>query len=389
MAERRLAVAEARIRRLTLPLPWRWITIAPGDLVKLSGRPGLWRVEERRIEGLGIVLVCAGWPEAPVRARAQAASGRALLRPAVPAPPTRLVILETCAPVWPGHEAELVVVAGGEPGWRGANVRWRAPAAVDDLPLFQPASSPPMGETLSPLAPGVTATWDWSQTLELRLLDPDATLESRAERAVLQGANLLVVGDELIQFRWAEERSAGVWRISGLLRGRLGTDARAHAAGEAWALLLPGRFARLPLRPAWTGGTVTVEATGPGDTPEPAIATLTVRGRANHVMGPCHVTAQRTPQGDLELAWVERSGEFEWIESPAGSRGEFVVEILPAGGSLPVWRSAPLRATATVVPGATIRAALGPAHALADLRIETVGAGPIERRRSSALRLVL
>jgi hypothetical protein len=48
--------------------------------------------------------------------------------------------------------------------------------------------------------------------------------ESRTELEVLDGAQLLPVGQEIIQFVEAEQLGAAEWRLSKLLRGRRGTE---------------------------------------------------------------------------------------------------------------------------------------------------------------------
>lgn len=63
------------------------------------------------------------------------------------------------------------------------------------------------------------------------------------------GANAALVGSEVIQFRYATVVSAGVYTLSGLLRGRLGTEWAQvdHAGGERFVLLTPTELRRIPL----------------------------------------------------------------------------------------------------------------------------------------------
>jgi hypothetical protein len=65
------------------------------------------------------------------------------------------------------------------------------------------------------------------------------TLESKTELEVLNGENVALLGDEIIQFKNATLISTGIYDLSGLLRGRLGTDwAMAdHAEGDTFVLL--------------------------------------------------------------------------------------------------------------------------------------------------------
>ncbi len=76
----------------------------------------------------------------------------------------------------------------------------------------------------------------------------DGELESVTRDVVLQSiANAAVVGNEIIQFRNATLLSHGVYLLSGLLRGRRGTEWRipSHVAGERFVLLEPSTLRRV------------------------------------------------------------------------------------------------------------------------------------------------
>jgi len=60
------------------------------------------------------------------------------------------------------------------------------------------------------------------------------TLESLPDSRILNGASGALIGDEVVQFATAELIGASLYRLSRLLRGRLGTDARDKAVVEMW-----------------------------------------------------------------------------------------------------------------------------------------------------------
>ncbi len=80
---------------------------------------------------------------------------------------------------------------------------------------------------------------DELSTVSVRLSNPAHFLLNADADALMAGANLALVGDELIQFERAEQLSLGLYRLSSLLRGRRGTEwaASTHAAGEAFCLI--------------------------------------------------------------------------------------------------------------------------------------------------------
>lgn len=126
-----------------------------------------------------------------------------------------------------------------EAGWRGGSLYRSVDGGGSYDPVTTSGGRGVIGEITAPPGPASPATWDYANEIIVELIDPSATLESRPELDVLNGANAAWIGGwagrdgEIIQFLDAELQSDGTWRLSGLLRGRLGTE---HAIGDA----LPG-----------------------------------------------------------------------------------------------------------------------------------------------------
>jgi len=92
-----------------------------------------------------------------------------------------------------------------------------------------------MGVTTTALAPFYGGNmFDEGNSVTVALSGGVGSLDSANMAAVLNGANMALVGDELIQFRIATLVSAGVYTLSGLLRGRRGTEFAmySHTVGE-------------------------------------------------------------------------------------------------------------------------------------------------------------
>jgi len=86
-----------------------------------------------------------------------------------------------------------------------------------------------IGETTDDFAKGTPWVWDESDTVNVRLYDPDATLSSVADLAVLNGANAMLIetpsGEwEVFQFANATLEGDGTYTLSRMLRGQLGTE---------------------------------------------------------------------------------------------------------------------------------------------------------------------
>src|SRR6185312_6566512 len=91
------------------------------------------------------------------------------------------------------------------------------------------------GELLQPLAPGFAGRVLPSGAIDVLLSDGE--LQNISKLQLLNGANAAAIRSsngawELVQFLDAEETAPSVWRLSGLLRGQLGTE-DAMAAGAA------------------------------------------------------------------------------------------------------------------------------------------------------------
>ena len=102
----------------------------------------------------------------------------------------------------------------------------------DDGFVFRQALSLPaiIGRLASDLRPHHAYLWDYVSVLEVSINSGD--LASMSEEAVLAGGNSAAVlkenGEwEILQFRNAELISKGQWRLTGLLRGQLGTETAA------------------------------------------------------------------------------------------------------------------------------------------------------------------
>ena len=78
-----------------------------------------------------------------------------------------------------------------------------------------------LGRALTILSNGQSSVFDLANVVEVELDDADHWLQSRDDDALINGANLAVLGDEVVQFGAAEPT------------GLSGLDCRASCAGGA------------------------------------------------------------------------------------------------------------------------------------------------------------
>ncbi|MHC1758330.1 MAG: phage tail protein [Negativicutes bacterium] len=104
-----------------------------------------------------------------------------------------------------------------------------------------------MGVSISTLAMVAdTTVWDNTNTVDVTMYN--GTLASHTEAEVLAGFNAAMLGDEVIQFKTATLLSAGVYRLSGLLRGRHGTAAEVstHTSDDRFVLIEASTLGIIP-----------------------------------------------------------------------------------------------------------------------------------------------
>lgn len=307
-AEARLATIRAARAGAKLALGWRHAGLRAGDELRLAGEPGLWSVKRWRFEKMRVLIEMAGV--------AQAGSGGATANPGRPARepdlahgPTTVHLLDLPLAGGAGDLTLLAAAAGPQPGWRRAalSVSHDGGASWEAAGVTAPGAT--LGVAIDVLAPGGAALIDDAAAVTVALLNDAMWLESRSDESLADGANLALLGDELIQFGRAEPLGAGRFRLSRLVRGRRGTEAAAalHCAGERFVLIEPDCLAPITLPVARLGGTLLLRAEGIGDVIAPAEDTAAIEGAALLPPSPVHFAAERLSNGDLRLSWVRRS----------------------------------------------------------------------------------
>ena len=329
LAERRLDRLWAERRSVKVHLAWSRLGLAAGRRVRIAGRPGLWRLARWTLDRMVLTLELSGIPGAAAAAEGGASPGRPVGEPDLLHGPTSLLLLDLplLAEELPSRPRLLAAAAGAEAGWRRAELSasfdggasWAA-AGATALPAV-------IGTARDALQAAGGALLDLRSGVEVELLNDAMWLENRSDAALASGANLAVLGEELIQFGTAAPLGGRRFRLTRLLRGRKGTEwaAGLHSAGEPFALLDAESLAPIEAPLGALGGEARILATGLGD-PEGVPASRLVSGEAMRPPSPAHLRADRRPNGDLALSWVRRSrAGWVWLsggDTPLGEETE-------------------------------------------------------------------
>lgn len=381
LAHDRLAAEWAGRSTLELRCGWDALTVEPGAEAIVEGIGGRWRVVEREWEAMGVRLALAGLPggSAPVMA---ASPGAAVAQDDVAHGATALMLADLPVLTDDAPAAPVVVVAaaGESAGWRRAALFVREPGSGEATPAGATAARATMGVVTGAPVATSSALFDEAAAIEVELLSDAMLLTGADDAALLGGANMALVGDELIQFGRVSQTGARMFRLSRLLRGRRGTEwaIAGHVAGAPFLLLEADRLAAAPAGAVRIGGDLTMLAIGIGDA-TPAEASCAMTGAALTPLSPVHLRTEDDGAGGLAVRWVRRSrAGWRWldgVDAPLGEERErYAVTVLDDAR---VARTAEVDMSAWTYDAA-MRAADGVAGVLA-IEVRQIGAHALGR----------
>ncbi|MCX8508769.1 MAG: phage tail protein, partial [Rhodobacteraceae bacterium] len=309
-------LTEARVARdgAKFAVPPSLGYLGAGDLVQLSGGPqGLYRIDQ--VEQAGVIAIEAVRVEPAVYQPSDEAEERVTPRSFAAPVPVYSVFLDL--PLMTGqevpHAPHLAVTAVPWPGSVAVYSSDQDAGYVLNRLITARAR---IGETMSTLDWAQHGTWDRGPALRVRMVG--APLETMAADQVLNGGNLMAIGDgttgnwELFQFQTATLVAPDTYDLSMRLRGQLGTDA-----------VMPG---------SWSAGSIVVVMDG---APKQIGLSVNERDLARHYrIGPakrayddpsyshgieafaanglrplsvCQLQANRAASGDVDLSWTRRT----------------------------------------------------------------------------------
>ena len=317
--------------------------VRPGATVTLPGHAGLWKVSgwEWHDEGIDLGLVRLS----PLSAASAAADpGRASQAPDLAMAATALAV---CELPWDGVAGSavptlLAAASSASSAWAGASLfvdqgdgalqslgpTGRARAVIGTAQTVLPAASPLL--------------FDRQHSVTVSVIGADLALIDATMRQLAMGANRALLGTEFIQFGRADPLGEGRWQLSGLWRGRGGTEQAigAHSAGERF-ILLDGSGTALDPQAVGETPAAVIAAIGLAD-PVPVIAPIAMRGIGARPLTPVHAKLVRPADGTLQLHWTRRArGCWTWpdgVELPLNEQTEaYTVSYSSAATVLAAW----------------------------------------------------
>ena len=337
-------LTEARVSRdtLRLALPLSRIGVGAGDVIEVPAdrteQPGLYRVD--RVEHGPMQLIEAVRIEPEVYTPSDLSDELARVREFVPPVPLTSTFLDL--PLITGDEVAHAphVAVTGTP-WPGSVALYQSSSDSDFVLNSIVAARAYIGFARNVLPRARAGLIDRGAPLEVQMLN--GTLSSANSASLLNGANLIAIGDgspnnwELLQFRDAELLAPGRYLLSHRLRGQLGTDALMPEAWPvgSWVVVMNGRPSQIELKSNLRRIAQTFRI-GPArrslDDPSFSQEVHAFDGNGSRPYAPVHVTASEVG-GDLRVSWIRRTridgDSWDLTDVPLGEEAErYTVRVL-------------------------------------------------------------
>jgi len=234
-----------------------------------------------------------------------------LLQPTNTVSTTTLDFLDIAA--FPGDDPTTGILrmaaTGLSSGWTGAALYRSDDGGANYGQILTFTSAASIGTAQNALASGPTAVFDYTNTLTILFINSDSQLQSVSELAVLNGANAALLGSEIIQFTTATLISPGQYTLSGLLRGRLGTEwaVGSHVSGENF-VLLDGTIAKQTMANSLIGKLRQYKPVTFGSSLTSAVEQdFTYTAVSLKPYSPVQINGSRDGSGNLTINWFRRT----------------------------------------------------------------------------------
>ena len=318
-ADRARAIAETLMydawtqrQKYTFRTSREYAAIEPGDVVSIvrSGTTHTLRIQRKVESRSGVIEWQAVAEEASVYTQSATGGAGPESDDTVRATPsTILVPLDiACLRDQDSDLAFYVAACGSADGWPGAVVYRSADSGASYDESIAIVDEATIGYTVNVLAnyTGSPHMFDQSTLLTVSLFS--GALSSATEEAVLNGANFLAIGYEILQFKSAVLISPLTYQLSGLLRGRRGTEwaiSSHSASGERVVLLTPSTLSRITsdLTAARLYKPVTIGRA----VEETAAQSIQYFGGNLAPFAPVHLGGGRDASNNMTINWLRRS----------------------------------------------------------------------------------
>lgn len=194
-----------------------------------------------------------------------------------------------------------IAASGVMPAWPGAVIDLSIDGGQTWIESQSTRVGSLIGELVSPLGGHPHQYPDEHNECTVFIKSSGEFLEGTYLAGMMNRLNYAVIGDELINFSEVDEITPNTWKINGLLRGRLGTEATPHSAGERFVTMDSVVF--VPADLTWIGRDITLRAATFGrPIDEATIVTFQFTGNSQRERAPSYLSARRE-SGNAIVSW--------------------------------------------------------------------------------------
>lgn len=316
IAETKLYTAWAERELVKLSVSRTWAALDPADVIHL-GNGDLLRLASVT-QSAGVLTLEGFYSRAETLDSLAAADGGLDLRAAdAGAVPSALYLMDLPALQSAHDQPGVYVAVTGLDGWKSADILRSADGVA--YAAFT-ASAVPATAGIATSVLGSSAAFYQDNKNAVSVQMTRGTLSSCAKEDLLNGANAALLGDEIVQFQTATLTGPGLYTLSGLLRGRRGTESAVstHVLGEKFVLLHAGAvdFISAPLGDRDKGYTFRALSAGQSLN-EAQDYTFTYGMRTLKPLSPVRIRGTRSlgSSGDLTVTWTRRARrDAEWTD---------------------------------------------------------------------------
>ena len=199
----------------------------------------------------------------------------------------------------------LYIVANGlENAWKGASIFISEDDGNNYKKVANVYENAIRGTSLYEFTEYNTCLFDFVNSITVVIYS--GTLESIEKISLYNGVNAALIGEEIIQFLYAELIQDNVYKLSGLLRGRMGTKAYDHKAKEDF-ILLDYRILKLDIAESLIGRQMLYKAISFNEAGEPDVFKFRYKANGLKPLAPVHGVIKKHSNGDFILSWIRCS----------------------------------------------------------------------------------
>jgi len=319
IADKTLRNAWIERNSYTFDLPPKWLRLDPADVIAVALQDATLKLRLNQVDfGGNNIVACKAVAEDEISYTSNA-TGTGVAIPSIPigiAVPAALFLMDL--PMLRVEDDTLgLYYAFGLRDASSASL-YRSPDELAWSIIGIGTNGPAFGWAANTLG-DTPRPWTWDEDNKVQIALSHGSLDSKTALEVLNWGNAALLGDEIIQWRNATLLAAGYYELSGLLRGRRGTESATgtHKIGERFVVLASEGLYRTPLPSTEICKTSYYKAVVAGgnwdDAPDTPYA---FNAGSLRCFSPVRIKGTRNVSGDLTITWVRRPRWYgEWLDN--------------------------------------------------------------------------